>query len=70
MAADLARVGIRAKLVELEFGTYIRNWREKKFRGLARPILPIWFGEKQPASSLESIHFFRTSLDLSCDTGD
>jgi peptide/nickel transport system substrate-binding protein len=55
MAADLARVGIRAKIVDLEFGTYVRNWREKKFRGLGRPILPIWFGEKQPASSLESI---------------
>jgi peptide/nickel transport system substrate-binding protein len=53
MAADLARVGIRAKLVELEFGTYMRNFVEKKFRGLTRATISFWLGQIQPAAALQ-----------------
>jgi peptide/nickel transport system substrate-binding protein len=55
MAADLARVGIRAKLVELEGGTYIANVKEKKFRGLIRGPIPIYMGQSQPGITLEGI---------------
>lgn len=54
MAADLARVGIRAKLVDLEFGTYISNWLGKKFRGLARGMTPMWSGISHPGVALEA----------------
>jgi peptide/nickel transport system substrate-binding protein len=56
MAADLAKVGIRAKLVELEFVTYLTHMREKKFRGLTRSTgINVWFGQKQPAVSVEAM---------------
>ena len=54
IAADLARVGIRAKLVELEFGAYTRAVREKKLRGLGRYSNPYWGGYLHPGSSLDS----------------
>ena len=53
MAADLAKVGIRAKLVELEFGTFIRNFMGKKFHGLARHVISFWCGQVQPAAALQ-----------------
>jgi peptide/nickel transport system substrate-binding protein len=54
MAADLARIGIRAKLVELEFGTFINHFREKKFHGLTRSPQPSWQGISHPGVCLES----------------
>jgi ABC-type transport system substrate-binding protein len=54
MAADLARVGIRAKLVELEFDTYLREFREKKFRGLACSTTPFWSGRSHLGVALET----------------
>jgi peptide/nickel transport system substrate-binding protein len=55
MAADLARVGIRAKLVEFEYGTFISNVREKKFRGVARFGHSTYNGMTQPAVTLEPL---------------
>jgi peptide/nickel transport system substrate-binding protein len=54
VAADLARVGIRAKLVELEAGTFMGNWREKKFRGLTSGSTAYWGGISHPGVALES----------------
>lgn len=54
MAANLAKVGIRAKLVELEFATYMKSWREKKIRGLARGPNPYWSGMSHPGVATES----------------
>jgi peptide/nickel transport system substrate-binding protein len=54
MAADLARVGIRSKLVELEPGTYAQNWMGKKFRGLARNSNPWWGGMSHPGVANET----------------
>ena len=70
MAADLARVGIRAKLVELEAGTYIRNVREKKFRGLGRGINPMLGRHVTPGRSHGVISFLGKFLVLLYDTGD
>jgi peptide/nickel transport system substrate-binding protein len=53
MAADLGKVGIRAKLVELEFGTFIRNFMGKKLHGLARHVISFWCGQMQPAAALQ-----------------
>jgi peptide/nickel transport system substrate-binding protein len=54
MAADLARVGIRAKIVELEFGAFLAAVREKKLHGLGRSSNPYWSGHTHPAMPLES----------------
>jgi peptide/nickel transport system substrate-binding protein len=55
IAADLAKVGIRCKMAELEFGTWISNFREKKFRGLIRyAAFQLWIGQKQPSAALET----------------
>jgi hypothetical protein len=51
----LARIGIRARLVELEFGTWIRNFLEKKLHGLARHALSFWFGQIQSAAAIQII---------------
>jgi peptide/nickel transport system substrate-binding protein len=56
MASDLAKVGIRAKLAEYEFGTFLRYFREKKFRGLFRNITSGGWGmTDDPCSGLELI---------------
>jgi peptide/nickel transport system substrate-binding protein len=54
MAADLAKVGIRAKLIEFESLVYVRNAQEKKFQGLGRFPNPFWAGYSHPAVALES----------------
>jgi peptide/nickel transport system substrate-binding protein len=54
MAADLARVGIRAKLVEMETGTWIRNLFEKKFHGLMIGVHPPGVHRKYPGIALIS----------------
>ena len=51
--SDLAKVGIRVKLIELEFGTFISYAREKKFRGLWIGGAPMWLGVKAPGSALD-----------------
>jgi peptide/nickel transport system substrate-binding protein len=55
VAADLARVGIRAKLVEMEMGTWIRGMMEKKLRGLGGYHTPYWGGIIHPGVSLENL---------------
>ena len=55
MAADLTKVGIRSKLVELEFGTYIKNMNQKTFRGLTRNSNPWWGGRKYPGAPFEAV---------------
>jgi peptide/nickel transport system substrate-binding protein len=55
IAADLARVGIRGKFVELEAGTFVRNLREKKLRGIFRGSTPWWGGMSHPGVALESM---------------
>jgi peptide/nickel transport system substrate-binding protein len=54
IAADLARVGIKGKIVELEAGTYVRNLREKKLRGIFRGPAPWWTGHSHPGVATES----------------
>ncbi len=54
IAADLARIGIRAKLVDMEDATYMRNFREKKIRGVIRAPNPFWSGMLQPGVAVES----------------
>jgi peptide/nickel transport system substrate-binding protein len=53
VAADLAKVGIRAKLVEFEQANYIRNYFEKKYRGLTRHTNPWWGGRTNPGVAIE-----------------
>jgi ABC-type transport system substrate-binding protein len=53
IAADLAKVGIKGKFIELEGGTFSRNYFEKKFRGIFR--LPgFWSGMLHPGPATES----------------
>jgi peptide/nickel transport system substrate-binding protein len=54
IAADLARIGIRVTLVELEGATYLRNFREKKIHGIIRAPNPFWSGMLQPGVAVES----------------
>jgi peptide/nickel transport system substrate-binding protein len=54
IAADLARVGIKGKIIELEGGTYLRNLFEKKFRGIFVINGPYWTGMWHPGVTLES----------------
>jgi ABC-type transport system substrate-binding protein len=54
IAADLARVGIRAKLVDLETGTWVRNLYEKKFRGLMIGVHPVGVHRRFPGIALIS----------------
>jgi peptide/nickel transport system substrate-binding protein len=55
MAADLARVGIRAKLVELDHGAFAMNLQQKKFHGLVRSTMAYWYGQRQPAAPLDAL---------------
>jgi peptide/nickel transport system substrate-binding protein len=55
IAADLSRVGIRAKFVEMEDVTYMSNFREKKLRGLTRGPSPNWNGISHPGVAVESV---------------
>jgi ABC-type transport system substrate-binding protein len=54
IAADLARVGIRGKIDEVEMGIFFRNFREKKFRGLGVSPAPYWGGDTHPAVGVYS----------------
>jgi peptide/nickel transport system substrate-binding protein len=54
IAADLARVGIRANIAEMETGTYVRALREKKLRGVGPYHNPWWGGQSHPGVALES----------------
>jgi peptide/nickel transport system substrate-binding protein len=55
IAADLAKVGIRAKIDEVEMGAFASDFREKTFRGLVLYPAPFWNGEMHPAQSLQSM---------------
>jgi peptide/nickel transport system substrate-binding protein len=55
IAADLARVGIRAKIIELEAATYLRSYQEKKIHGLVRAPNPSWVGMAHPGVAVESV---------------
>ncbi len=55
IVSDLSRVGIRAKLVEMEDATYMRNFQEKKLRGLTRGPSPNWNGISHPGVAVESV---------------
>jgi peptide/nickel transport system substrate-binding protein len=55
IATDLVRIGIRVTLVELEQATFLRNMREKRFRGLIRATSPFWSGMLQPGVAVESV---------------
>jgi peptide/nickel transport system substrate-binding protein len=54
IAADLARVGIRANIAEMETGTYVRALREKKLRGVGPYHNPWWGGQSHPGLALQS----------------
>jgi peptide/nickel transport system substrate-binding protein len=54
VAADLARVGIRAKVNVLEYGIYSRQIYEKSLRGLALFYNPWYFGLTHPYPALRS----------------
>lgn len=54
MASDLAKVGIRTKLIVPEAGIYFRQLREKAFRGLGHHMGPWWAGKTHPGAALQS----------------
>ncbi|MFC1886086.1 ABC transporter substrate-binding protein, partial [Thermodesulfobacteriota bacterium] len=54
MAANLAKVGIRAKFNTPEAGTWSNMVREKKFRGVARDSGPWWVARSHPTTALYS----------------
>ena len=55
IAADLAGIGIRGKIIDLEPGTFVRTLFAKKIRGIFRFSSPWWTGMMHPGLALESL---------------